>query len=581
MKKTLIAKFAKLAFTLGLGSLALTGCKKDHVAEKPHHVQESLAEKAARTQTDNKLLAEALKGGLEFTNGSSEKGVSTEASTNTRVLINGSIIGHGVAGYQQPYISPQGNLMAPVAELLKRFEYTVSFANNVLTAQRNPNNTFGAQTITIAVGATGVNYVNAQGAVVPPISLPQASVINNGTFFAPARAIAILGGAAIADWDADTKSLQTYYYEVLDIGLYFYGIQQNSVKNEPGVKSEVAGCQKYIPGEPNPFFDPSKPTLIYVHGWQQGGINARGRESFLLEQGGAYENVQNYWKLAPAKWNVAIFHWPQLADDDFAAQPIDTEKKIYDAVSSGIGMRWKRSNGSFTHSSQHPSNPVTRIFRQEYQKLVAASPTQEFRIIGNSLGGNLSMSMLREVAINNGKLPTRVTLSDPYWNPTGISSNNIALPRNFLTPIDGVITTKEVGTDAGQRLHAKGVAIEYTRTSTAGIIGYNPKLAAISYYSHFRPDYAGVGEILPAHIAARHTQAFKQYMWAIAFQQPPTVLAFLNHPESRTGPSPNNTFEFVRSMMDTNQFFDMIKGATSETPNPNDDRYLRRQGKPQ
>jgi hypothetical protein len=545
MKKILTAKFAKLALTLGLGSLALVGCQKEEVAEKPQLVQESAAERTARIEADNKLLAEALKGGLEMNVGTPEKGASSQmGNLDTRVLINGSIVGFGVSGYNQPYVSTAGNLMAHIPELLRRYEYNVSVSGNTLTATRSSGNTFGAQTITLTNGSTTANFRAANGVNTSTI-LPQAPVITNGVFFAPARILAILAGAAIAEWDADTKSLQTHYYEVNDFGIYFYGTQQNT-----NAIDQVAGNQKYIAGEPNAFFDPNKPTIIYAHGWQKGGVSGRGREGFLFNLDNQFQNVQNYWR--NAGWNVGIFHWVQTADDDWGLMPVDTEKKIYD-VNNPNRMRWKKSDGNFS-TRGNPTLNVTQLYRQEYQRIIGVlSTTAELRLIGNSLGANLTMAMLREVNINGNRLPARVTLSDPYWDPSLDGSDGITLPA-------GLANTKAVGANAAQRLNNAGVALEYFRTSIAGQQGYNAGVANIAAYVNFVPGYT-------SDPAAKHTQPHKQYMWNLAFNPP------------ATGPSPRTSNTTVRNMMATQLFWDHTGGTATATPA--DDVYTVRSGKPQ
>jgi hypothetical protein len=515
--------------------LSFTSCQNDdYETEKPH--QEINSEALLKQE---ELLRQALKGGLEKdSDGAKNEG---KAATDTRVLINGSIIGHNVSGYQQPFISQGGNLIGHAAQILNRYEYTSTFSNGILTATRNNTNTFGAISIKLTNGSAIVNYTTASGTNTS-ITLPESVTIINGYLMCPARILTILAGCSIAEWDADTKTLQTYYYEVNDFGLYFYGTQQNAIT------TDVAGCQKYIPGEPNAFFDPNKPTLIYVHGWQKGSVSARGREGFLFTQDNQWQNVQNYWR--NAGWNVAIFHWVQMADDDYGAMPVDTEKKIYDA-NSPVGMRWKKSDGNFS-SRGNPTLNVTQLFRQEYQKIIGVS-LSNIRVMGNSLGGNLTMSMLREVAINGSRLPERVTLMDPYWDLyLGDPEDQITLPA-------GMGSTKEVGRDSAIRLNGKNVAIEYFKTSAAGMSGYNKYVADIAAYVNFIPGYTD-------DVVAKHTQPPRQYMWALGFSAP-TI-----------GPSPNMTNANVRTMMNTQMYWNHVGGTLTATPS--DDSYNFATGKP-
>ena len=52
----------------------------------------------------------------------------------------------------------------------------------------------------------------------------------------------------------------------LDFGLYFFGEKQNN--------------DKYVVGKKNKYFDPKKPTVIYVHGWERGTTVRNFRETF-------------------------------------------------------------------------------------------------------------------------------------------------------------------------------------------------------------------------------------------------------------------------------------------------------------
>ena len=552
-KNSIKSRFATFALVLGISGLVLSGCKKQELltptqeptqgtAQEPAMMQPfstPATQQAARLAADKKLLEDALKGGLEVvtdaTPASNERG-----TLDTRALINGSIIGHNVAGYQQPFLSAGNNLIAHIAELLKRYEYNISFANGALTATRAGGNTNGARIITIRNGFSTVNYIDINGGG-QSVNMPETATIINGSVFANARVIAALAGATVIDWDADTRSLQTFYYEVNDNGIYFYGTQQNSIR------TDFAGNQKYITGEPNAFFDPNKPTIIYTHGWQKGGVTSRGREGFLFTEDNQWQNVQNYWR--NAGWNVGIFHWIQMADDDWGAMPVDTEKKIYDA-NSNIGMRWKKSDGSFA-TRGNPTINVTQMYRQEYLK-IAAVASAEIRLIGNSLGGNMTVAMGRELAINGSRLPNRISLMDPYWDGQLNGNDGITVPGNLAD-------NKAVGADGAARLYNGGVAIEYFRSSIAGQQGYNKAVADICAYTNFIPGYTN-------NPIAKHTQPTRQYLWALAFN-PPAV-----------GTSPRTSNVFVRNMMVTQLFWDHTGGTATATPS--DDTFTLMNGKP-
>lgn len=465
--------------------------------------------------------------------------------TETRILQNGAIIGWGVTGYQQPFVSTAGNLIGDAAEILRAHEYAVTFNGTTLTATRGGNNGYGVPRITLTNGSRNLVLATSDGQT-NTLTLPEAATVRNGKLMAPARLLLERGArSAIIDWDADTRSLQTYYYERLDTGIYFLGIQQNAIR------TDQPGAQKYIPGQPNPFFNPARPTIIYAHGWNKGSVSGRNREGLLFTQDSQWQNVQNYW--ISRGWNVGIFQWTQLADDDWGAQPVDTEKKIYDANSRGVGMRWRNSTGThITAAGRVPTINVTQIYRAAYLQVASAlNSGLEIRLIGNSLGGNLSLAMTRELLINGSRRPARLTLHDPYWDGDLSASDGVTIPN-------GLVWNRGVARDAAQRVFNSGMAMEYFRSSAAGALGYDGRVALLSSYVNFVPGYTGDQAI-------KHTQATRQYLWAVDF--------------AGTVASPNTPATTVRARMNTRDFWDHVGGTATATPG--DDSFLTRNNKPE
>lgn len=482
----------------------------------------------------------------------SEKGVSQTLNTTSRVLVNGGILGFGVTNYQPTY-HVGSNLMVTAGELLKRLRYNTTWNATTQTLTANRTTNAGASTIVLRTNSATatINGVN--------VTMPAVTALRNGVLMAPARFLADNGGSAITEWDIDSQSLQVYFYEELDYGIYFYGSQANS-------STDAVGCQKYVPGQPNSFFDPSKPTIIYTHGWQREAVFLlKRREGFLLNEAGTYENTQNIWR--SQGWNVAIFHWVQLADDDWGVMPRDTEKKIYDANSSGIGMRWKRTNGSWGTIGGNPTMNVTQLYAQEYNKLMAAlSPTAELRLMGNSLGGNLTMSLLRQLHLNNNRIPARATLMDPYWDPN-LSTSEISLPSGFSN-------TKAVATWSGMTMKNRGVALEYFYTSLlAGGTGGNGDLSKYTAFVQFWVDYS-------LNPITKHTAPVQQYMWSRAFAAPREFkdggLFSGLQATGNVAASANTSNARIRQMMVEDKYWKHINGRA--TPTPADDTYELKDG---
>ena len=477
-------------------------------------------------------------GGREFA-----PGLSAKAATNTRVLMNGAIVGYGVSGYQEPVISIAGNMFADAAEVLRSCDYSIGSNGASLTATKGTW-AAGPHSIRFNSGSSTMTLATSSGQTTT-VALPETAYTQSGKMMVPARLLLQRGClTSIIDWDQDTRSLQTYYYHKLDTGIYFYGVQQNAIR------TDQPGTQKYIAGQPNPFFDPNKPTIIYSHGWQKGGTTAGGREGFLFTEAGNWQNVQNYW--LTRGWNVGIFQWVQLADDDFGAMPVDSEKKIYDANSTGIGMRWKNASGNFSNRG-NPTTNVTQIYRSAYLQVASAlTAGKEIRLIGNSLGGNLTVAMVRELAISGQRLPLRITLQDPYWDGQLDGSDGMTVPG-------GLRDNRAVGQDGAARIFNAGLALEYFRSSIAGQAGYNPPVAQIASYTNLIPNYTG-------NPLAKHTQPTRVYLWPID--------------NGGITATPNTPYATVRDRMNTTSFWDQAE-AGSATGTPADDGYVTRTGKPQ
>ena len=106
----------------------------------------------------------------------------------------------------------------------------------------------------------------------------------------------------------------------VDVGLHWFG-HDNHCEKMVWAEAEGAG-----PGQR--CFDPSKPSVIYVHGFARRTTARRFRETFnWAHNDAAYGldvNAADAW--LDAGWNVGIFYWNQLADEEM---PQDTESKIW------------------------------------------------------------------------------------------------------------------------------------------------------------------------------------------------------------------------------------------------------------
>jgi hypothetical protein len=118
-------------------------------------------------------------------------------------------------------------------------------------------------------------------------------------------------------------------YNVLDYGLYFFANNREASK---------------WTGAANPYFDRTKPTMIYIHGWQPGATEKQKRETFDRTNAQAPFDLTNAWK--SAGWNVAICYWNQFADE---GEVKDAEAKVW-STQGPRNMRWRKRDGSYVNN---------------------------------------------------------------------------------------------------------------------------------------------------------------------------------------------------------------------------------------
>lgn len=470
-----------------------------------------------------------------------------------RVVVNGQVLGFGVANYKAPVLE-NNNLMVQGNVLLERLGYTISYNSDKteLTATRKTTNTVGINTLVFK------NKIKLATADNKQFELGIAPYIKDSELFIPARFAAEKAGAAIIQWDTDTESLQLYYYEECDWGVYFYGTERDG-------SSDAVGAQKWVAGQPNRFFDPSKPTIIYTHGWQLDGVKNKGREDFRFTGNGVDVQTHNFW--IETGWNVGIFHWVQFADDGGIPPPREAEAKIYDPQNGLTGMVWKKTDGNKVSTNPITKN-VMQLYADAYEGIFGTNYTgNEIRLMGNSLGGNLTMALLMELhQRNTPKKPQRVTLIDPYWS-LNLGSSQATFPYNYTDAF-------ALCADAGRIYRDNyNTAIEYFRTSLAGAAGTNEELIKYTAFSHFGTDYSW-------NTITKHTAPVRQYFWSrkysapIEWWRPNTTQGLV--PTGNVAANANTSNARIREMMVDSLYWNHIDGRATITPG--DDAFELREG---
>lgn len=485
-----------------------------------------------------------------------DKSGALHRTAQARVLINGAPLYYTAEQPYEPPYNDQGTVMVSASAIFAALEWNVGWDG----ATQRVTLTKGGTTIYLWIGNTTAS-VNGQY-----VTLPKAPVIVNGRTMVPVRFVSEYAGARV-EWDQESQSVQIYYWDKLDYGIYFYDTEPGSEGNWDAV-----GCQKYIPGQTNQFYDPSKPTVLYVHGFQMGGVKHQSRENFHLNDFGANIHTQNLWK--QQGYNVALFHWVQFADDGFLP-PDNVEIKIYSAT-DGVGMRWKKPDGSFVYHNANKT--MAELFAEEYRKVFnGAYSGGRIHVIGNSLGANLTMAGMVELYEQSQPaylMPQRIALIDPYWSQNSLYGASGKLPY-------GAFDTRDFGGIAAEIMYNNySTAIEYFRTSLAGQQGTSERAIKQSAFTHFGTGYTDVTGTV-----AKHTIPVKQYMWSKSFAAPTEVSRdYLWQDFTPTGnvaASATTPDWRIRQMMGKNnggsyKHWNHIGGR--DTVNPSDDTFEIRNG---
>lgn len=325
----------------------------------------------------------------------------------------------------------------------------------------------------------------------------------------------------------------------LDYGIYWYGHG-----NVP---------YKFVEGQQNPAFDPSKPTVIYIHGWQPFYTMAKHRESFFCYD----RDSADSW--IDAGWNVGVFYWNQFSDE---LSVEDAEAKIW--TSNGTrGMRWRKSDGSYSTEGA-PDMDAASLLYTEYIKAMKGYQGDNIRIVGHSLGSQMAIRLTKMISdnvdmgnITQELLPKRVALLDPYF------SN---LPKAYL----GKKWTGEVAREYVRNLiDTKNIPFELYKSSylTCGIAGdKNRELEKMCAYSDMRPLFDEFIQQIEKHYAAKYT-----YFTSYAFDPPKE---YISGAESGNYSASSKTSDLRTAQM-VGPTYMWTQSEGMYTDDPSDDAYAR------
>ncbi|MCJ8170857.1 hypothetical protein [Atopomonas sediminilitoris] len=280
-------------------------------------------------------------------------------------------------------------------------------------------------------------------------------------------------------------------FDNLDYGLYWFGYGDS--------------YQKAVPGQSNAYYNSTKPTIIYVHGWQNGTTAKQSRETFnRKDAGGPDLDLANSWLMSG--YNVGILYWNQFADE---GEVKDAEAKIWTATGPRA-MRWRNSAGSYSNG---PSKSVGDLLFDSYKANLAGYNGSNIRIAGHSLGNQMAIVLSKKIsdAVNAGTvssklLPKRVALLDPFYSNYGKSY----LGNKWVGEVCRTYVTE---------LKSKGVIFEAYRTSsvtsTVFVGDANTNLMKMTAFTELKPWYFQAWQQ-----TEKHNSAVWHYLWSHSYNEP-------------------------------------------------------------
>jgi hypothetical protein len=291
-------------------------------------------------------------------------------------------------------------------------------------------------------------------------------------------------------------------FQNLDHGLYWFGYGDS--------------WQKAVPGQTNAYYVASKPTMIYIHGWQNGSSQKKNRETFNRQDAGGPDlDLAHAW--LAAGYNVGVMYWNQFADE---GEVKDAEAKIWTATGPRA-MRWRNSSGAYGNG---PSQSVGDLLFNSYKDNLAGYTGSNIRIAGHSLGNQLAIVLTKKISdavsagtLNSKLLPKRVALLDPFY------SNNA---KSYL----GNKWVGEVSRTYVSALKTKGVIFEAYRTSsvtsTVFVGDSNTGLMKMTAFSELKPWYFNSVQQVE-----KHNAAVWHYLWSFS-SNPPLITGTSNQAAS-------------------------------------------------
>ncbi len=386
--------------------------------------------------------------------------------------------------------------------------------------------------------------------------------IINSRMMVPVHALSDYSKITTATWDKNTKTVNVQYWDEPYSGITWIG--------EGG--SWWYNFQKYVPGEYNPYYDPNKPTIIYIHGWQNGSVSKNFFPHLQIKNDDFNEEwTQNQW--VANGWNVGIFHWTNYADEPAVW---DAESKIWDARYGDQDMQWLDSKGKFRRENMINLD-VGQILRNSYESALAnQNPNKDVRLVGHSLGTQLTVRLAREIVgtygMNSKYTPERIVLMDPAAG-NNLESYTKKHNANYNNYNQSTTTAKIVEWYA-KYLAEQGMPIEVYRSTAlqfAPGANINTPLLKLSAYTNLKPWYTDKFSNNPIEQQnMKHGWPTRVYFWSVKFSAKNEVNSS-GSVINRDGVYANTPAWRIRQSMVSNKRYEQKYG--NSTSRPNDDFF--------
>ena len=273
-----------------------------------------------------------------------------------------------------------------------------------------------------------------------------------------AMAVVLGIGSAVTSafaYDTTIEEWGVEYFEKNTTGLYWY------VKKDGAIPTTEYKA------------DPTKPTIIYTHGWKpyesmvREGLSVKSRTEGALTAHGYSDfkyDTEFYNYYLEKGYNVGIFYWNQLADE---GMNLSVVTKIWSS-DNGENMKYVTYSENGTRSSTkaddetNPKESISMMYGKAIIEALGADFSGMLHLAGHSMGGELTCAVSEYLCllydkgeIGENLLPDRLTMIDPYipdTRVTGIIDTTGKRVKNKMVA--------ELTAEATNTIHAHGIPIE-------------------------------------------------------------------------------------------------------------------------